>query len=434
MSRAKQSILEIFNERYKIVLLIIEIFTLGITIVLFWKGESFRNSSCETLRDIYKIIKAFFSDNEVSYMMDAFCLIWGMLITIILFLFEFGNSCWYGVRFKYLIRLAFGEWVLFLGGVEYFLICPVVYYAEVNNLWITCFWGIFCTFLAFGIVPLFAVYITRQKKIERLLQVETLKKINKRNEQISVEYIQMLLKSLPIFAVINHLEYENVREINHLVETFGWLFQKIYIEAVDGSKVFRHVGIMTWVDQVIDGSRIDTKQHEERTIYILRRLWEKIVFEVNKKYPADCFDKDQLLLECMVEFFLPVFYRSKKEMNLVFISLWSDIENGYKALPYLLLYVEFSYYDCLVEFSEESYCIADCIKLRRKELYCQLEWDETLAFKLWISWAVYKSKGNNLGLIFFLKFKKDVDNISQNELLKLRTYTMRKFVKILEAY
>lgn len=425
-------------KRHGMILLVLEIAFFVCTVIMAIMEFTPGHVNCDFIVSKYALLEEFFVKKS-SHIMDGFCLLWGMSITVVLFLIESGNTYWYGMRLKRIIRAMLYKPVLLIGAVEYILLCPVTYIMEVKERYKTCLWCIILTFVVFTAVPLYTIHITRKKTINNLILSESVRELQDMIGRKKNSYTQMKLQQLLVSSMIVNTIYEDSQEVEQLVVIIQGMFREKKIDAVISNTFFDHVTVMTWVEQIVEQSGFHTEQERERTIYILKRLWEVIREEIQSE-ESDEEKQRYKLLSYAVEILLPVFYREEKITNRIFISVWANMKEVYfKVLPYLFLYAEFCYKDCQQEFFEKYYHIISDIKFSREKLKaeCRL-WrreadseERQIAREFWIAWAFYRDGSNNIGLSNFNKFCDDVEMISQDKIAALRTYTMKKVRNIL---
>lgn len=421
-----------------VILIVLEITFCLSTVVMAIMEFTPGHINCDFIVSEYAFIEEFFIE-ERSHIMDGFCLLWGMSITVVLFLIESGNTYWYGLRFKRIIRAMLYKHALILGAVEYILLCPVTYIMEVKERYKTCLWCIILTFLVFTAIPFYTIHITRKKTINSLILRESARELQNVIDMKKNSYTQMKIQQLLVSSMIVNTIYEDSQEVEQLVVIMQGMFRDKKIDVIICNTIFNHVTVMTWVEQIIEQSGFHTEQERERTIYILKRLWEVIKEEIQSE-ELDEETQRYKLLSYAVEILLPVFYREEEITNRIFFSVWANMKEVYfKVLPYLFLYAEFCYKDCQQEFFEKYYHIIFDIKADREKIKaeCRL-WkkgvdhkERQIAREFWIAWAFYRDGSNNIGLTAFNKFCDDVEMISQDNIAALRTYTMKKVRNIL---
>lgn len=427
------------NYKYHgVILLVLEIAFFVCTVMIAIMEFTPGHINCDFIVSEYAFIEEFFV-KESSHIMDGFCLLWGMSITVVLFLLESGNTYWYGMRLKRIIRAMLYKPVLMAGAVEYILLCPVTYIMEVKERYKTCLWCIVLTFLVFTLIPLYTIHITRKKTINSLILKDSVNELQNVISRRKNSYTQMKLQQLLVSSMIVNTVYEDSQEVEQLIVIIQGMFSTEKIDMVISNTVFDHVTVMTWVEQIVEQSGFHTEQERERTIYILKRLWEVIREEIQSE-ELDEEERRYKFLSYAVEILLPVFYREEEITNRIFISVWANMKEVYfKVLPYLFLYAEFCYKDCQQEFFEKYYHIISDIRINREKLKaeCRL-WRNDKGFKerqiareFWIAWAFYRDGSNNIGLTAFHKFCDDIEMISQDNIAALRTYTMKKVRNIL---
>lgn len=375
---------------------------------------------CDRLVDLYKCLQL-----NTIHIMDGFYIIWGMILTIVLFLIESCNICWYGIRFRKIIKMSIDEKALWIGAGEYMLLCPVVCATEMREMQLTCLLCIVWSFIAFLAITFYIVYKTRPKNVRKLIRKESIERFKDIVEDEDTKYMQMKLGKLLAVSMIMNTDYDDSEDIDELIAVLREIFDAIKKEDVRKSAVIKRVIIMNWVDWIVDRSGVGTKHQRERTTYILRMLWGKIKPENKAQEKAEDVEEQ---IELALGLLLPLFQREVEATNQIFISVWIETrEMGFSLILYLLLYAEFQHIDYLKKFPKKYSEIVETIGFDRAEFKRQCSmWNSQLAWRFWMSWAMYKDGSNNLGLSSFEKFRMDINSIARSSIPVLQTYTMQE--------
>lgn len=407
------------------------------------------------LERINNLSRSFFQSNN-GYIMDAFSLIWGMTITLVLFLMEFHNTYWYGVTLRNIVNLSFNKSVLILSAIVYILLCPLVYFAENFNFFVMALWGIICTFFIFIMVPICIFYVTGKNKIIELLNRSTIsqmrKKVREENDTsvgigIFEKYtvtgqsrkkdgIQMELEELSITSMIEHLEYEDIAEIRKLLETLADLFVNWDVLGLIQNTEYEHAVIMFWADKIITKSGTETDYQCKRTLYIVGKLWEEVTESILKITDKckDTNERETLMMSCLVEILVPLIGQETKQSERVFWGVWKKIRYYRpQVLLYLLLYMEYLHYERINFSFQNSYRLLDKVYLNREELEAECKiWNKDLALEFWLCWTALWSSDCNIAVSFFMDFYRDIENIASGDMSKVRTLTMRRVMLRME--
>lgn len=404
------------------------------------KNQSLQKELLLYLEAVSKFSGSFFP-NDNGYIMDAFGLIWGMTVTLVLFLMEFHNTYWYGVTLRNIVNLSLNKSVLVLSASVYILLCPLVYLAENFGFYAVALWGIVCTFFIFTMIPICIFYVTGRTRIIELLNHSTIDQMRKKVREengvpIRKDGIQIELEELSITSMIEHLEYEDIAEVRRLLETLADLFVNQDILGLIQNTMYEHSVIMSWADKIITKSGTETDDQCKRTLYIVDKLWEKIteyILEITKEDKNEA-RRDTLMLSCLVELLLPLIGLGTEQSEKVFWGVWKKIryDRG-QALLYLFLYVEYLHYEQINFSSHKSYTLFDRMCLNKKELEeaCKI-WNQDLAMEFWLCWTVLWDSDGNIAISFFLDFCGDVEYIAAGNLLGVRTPTMRRITLRME--
>lgn len=362
------------------------------------------------------------SDN--SYIMDAFALIWGMTITVLLFFLELRNSYWYGVTLKRIIILTFDKTTIAFASILYIVLCPLVYLGQLNGCYVSTLWGIMCTQAAFIALPIFLLCATRKKSIVKLLQVSTMEQFCLIHTD-ACDSILMGLERLPITDMIKHANYENSIDIEQLLSTLEQLSSKKGILELIQNTVYEHVVIMLWAERIIEKSGVESAHQRDRTIYIMKKFWGKLMISTEESTAL----AEEKRMSCSIEILLPLLKHNTREAEMAFEKiLIAYDEMRYKIMIYLLLYLEFLHCDNPLEVNlliNPSLWDIICIDFMTLQRECAI-WNRNLALEFWLNWKNFQDSHNDTAISYFLDFCKDVDYIAQGRMNEINTYTMRK--------
>lgn len=380
------------------------------------------------LRNICNIIVGV--SNELSgsiNIIDAFYIIWGMSITIVLFLIESSNTYWYGITLRRIVNISLGKYFLMLESIVYVLLCPLAYVLMTFQKYLA---GMFCiiyTFLIFCTIPLYVITRSSRKCIECLLSKAT---VNGLKERIGSRegYLQIALEKLPMTDMIKHLDYNNIADVIRLTDTLSELFCEekdrkkptcCWSKEILGyiqHKSVEHIVVMVWTAKIIEYSGMSTNNQRERTAYILRRLWERIVTNIeNPKSAFEEKEKERLIIGYSLEIILPLLKDGSMEAKEVFHVLWLAMKKDnirIKIAIYILLYLEYLNY---VDMKRKivAMCLDDILSIDLE--WSKTYWDVDMARDFWIGWIFLKDSGDNLALSFFHDFCNDIERLCEEK-------------------
>lgn len=398
--------------------------------------------------------------SENDHLMDAFCLAWGMTITIVLFLLEIRDECWHGIRLKTLVGISFKKSTLFFTGFFYIMLCPIVYFAETYRLYFTTLFGIVVTFLFFLAVPLYVLDQMRGSRIKRVLvwksseelrkmvfeagstqkerEVKTRHRRNdrgrKRNDDLldkraeKYGYIQRKLEVLPITSMIEYVDYEDDADVKDLIDTLLEFFQNYNLHGMIQNSIYAHSILTTWMKRILEKIDISTRYGQDCFGYIIAVFWSELYGTMSQKCDEE--ELRKCMLAYRVECLIPLIHDASQHASIIFDLVWrqSDEIQSY-MIGYLFLYAEFRYHECSGIFSGDFQNIIDDIQMSRYLLRkSSALWDKKLALEFWLSWTEFCDKESNLVMAEFLDFCQDMTYIKKNEMERVRTYTMRRVV------
>lgn len=398
--------------------------------------------------------------SENDHLMDSFCLVWGMTITIVLFLLEMRDECWHGIRLKTLVGISFKKSTLVLTSTFYILLCPIVYFAETYRLYTTALFGIGVTFIAFLAVPLYVLNQTRGVKVKQVLIWESTEKLRKmilEDREVSESreteswrwkecgrkkkndgsankaekkygYIQRELEVLPITSMIEHVDYEDDADVKDLIDTLLGIFQEYDLHDLIQNSVYAHGILTTWMKRILEKIDISTRWGQDCFGYIIAIFWSELYNTMSQKLGGE--ELRRCMLGYRVECLTPLIRDGSQYASIIFDLVWRQSgEIQPYMICYLFLYAEFRYHECSGILSRDFQNIIDEIQISRYSLRkSSALWDKKLALEFWMSWTEFRDERSNLVMAEFLDFCQDMDYIEKNEMERVRTYTMRRVV------
>lgn len=404
-----------------------------------------------------------FSDQD-STIMDTFSLIWGISLTIVLFLFETGNQYSYGITLKNIVNFSFKRPTLVLGLLLYFVLCPLAYIFESNKCYLACIWCVLCVFCGVLTILLFIVSKTRTVSIKKQIKEATRNQLQKEYEKqkdSGYTFSRSKADSMAITMMIEHLDYSDASAIDTMQDVVADLLtDEIVIDAMS-STAFEHILVMVWVNRIIERSGIERSFERRRTMDILLRLWDKISRKIEEKYversleippPLRCWDninlkkekkltsiqkyqkrickvirKDQLCIMYAVEVLIPLLERGDSNGQKVFENVWIGMsECRREVVPYLLLYLEYNH--CFYSKSSEYYKIAESYNIQNTlfTLYQgHFSWDAKLGLSFWLGWNEYDEINGTVGLREFNMFREDLQRLRDGSQKQFKTFTLQ---------
>lgn len=409
----------------------------GIVLLLFFIAFYLEYPVSQELyycREINELAKSLLGDADKGYLMDAFALIWGMTITLVIFFLEAREACYYGVMLKNIVSLSFSNIWLFTTGLLYIIFCPLVYLTEAGGHYVIAFCGISCTFATFVAVPIYILIVTRKRRVRKLLVQSTLRNIKFLVNFGESAYIQMKIEILPLTAMIEHLDYENSAEVNYLIDTLVRLFEDYDLQEILKRSAYTHAVIPTWMNRMIDKADIHAKWGADCFGYIqvtfLSRLNTLMENKFLKRGKVKKSNYTKYMTAYAVEMLIPLIRDGSENARRIFRMVWDDLAVlQLHILVYLLLYTEFYHRECSGVLKEDFRSILDDIEIDyewfRKE--CCF-WKKDLALELWRSWTVFRDDGRNMILTIFLDFCRDIECIAMDSGEGVRTFAVRRIV------
>lgn len=360
---------------------------------------------CAALKMRHQISGQFLA-HEGSHLIDAFGLVWGLALSLILFTLEFYNTSWYGVTLKRLIRISGIEKAEYAAAIIfYILLCPIVYVTEVSGNYIITVWGICCTYLFFIGIPTSFLAITRRGYVIKILKEASKKLIAKRQEDKGKDMIREI-ENLPVTDMIRNLNYEDAEEVESLLDVITEIFEGVEKNPQTKSVSYEYLLLLFWAEKITEKSGHDSAYEQKQTAAIMGKVWERLSAKLEGN---DCNRKKT---GAAIQILIPLL-----EYNWIFVSVWERLY-GYKTRTVLYFYLYEAFKN--VYWDEEA---GECKNLPRLHHELLKEectfWDPDLAWRLWISWTIYWNKGNNLGISQFLSFSERIERIAAGNDLML---------------
>ena len=376
--------------------------------------------------------KCFDSKNHV---MDFLYLIWGMTISFVIFFMEIRNDYWYGVNLKKIIELSFeNRSLLYILSGIYVGLCPVVTFAEILELYVTALAGVLVIFGGFLLTLVFVMYSVQMEHIRRLLKKSTIYDLIKLTEDQRPEkneYIQVNLERLPIMYMVENSDYKKLTELDYMTETFSTLFLDEEFKNIISDNYYDFAFLITYSEKVLLMSGFDTEEQIDRSLYILRELWTKIICRMGNDGQENCSmgELKNLKILYSVCIILPLIRKNCYPVRMMLSSLlkvMGELKTG--MLLYIALYIEFLYREQPEVFFEDSISPFDMVKIPSVCLVRESmdNWDVDLAIKMWCTLMAMRNLGQNTGASFLNDFLQDVKNIADNRIDQFRSYTIKR--------
>ena len=374
----------------------------------------------ELLKCLYRYVSVL-QKKSLEDLQDMMEIVWGIAITITIFMMEISNQYRYGISLKTVVNYSLMRGTVFVGMAGYLMLYPLMFVAVELSMKCMALWCAGATIVTFGSALAFSLLIFRKKSVRKLLVSLTIEKIRKLDKRAEKEIINLhsQIDSLPVTDFMIHINYDNAEETRCLVEVLSTVFCSIRSKKVeDGLSMIDMTLLTAWSTHIIYKSGTATEEEQSRTTRLLVELWRKlpednrIVYTVQMLIPFVEM-KDNVGIEIMCRFLRII------------------IQDESVIMLYLLLYSEYRYwfvYDRILEWfnigEQYPWKWIESILTGAEKL------DRELAWCFWKSWRFYNMYDGQIGLDHFYAFCQDAEHVKERE--KKHTPNSVIFKKLLE--
>lgn len=347
---------------------------------------------------------------DLDSVLPAFVELWGISITIMIFVIEIARNMKYGITLKRIAIIELGKTHVFILASFYLLLYPIAYvsyYMGKENTLVAC-WIV--TLLGLMGTLFFCVLETRSKAIRKVLKentIRTLKKNAKNNKE--QQSIQNKIDSLSVTDIMLNTDYTNKEERDNITN----MIKDILIDSEVSNSMhenrMENVILMNWCDRICSKFAVgDDRQKEILIRYIgnvLNEL-EKSGEENEKNTNKNIKENKYRSVLYSVQVLVALVRFNNPDMNEVMIQIWKRIST-YKTecILYLLLYTEHHYWfvdNKLLNWLESSNRDLTLIFNQISKGNATFDYEQAVMF--WTSWTDYDSEKNEMGLNYLMNF------------------------------
>lgn len=339
-----------------------------------------------------------FPGMSIKDLQDMVEIVWGMAITITIFMLGISNQYRYGISLKTVVNYTVSSVPLFIGAAGYLMLYPLMFFAVHLSLKCTAIWCTVTTLLTFGMALTFSISIFKKKSVRKLLIDLTNQRIKSLSKALEnqVFNIHSKIDSFPITDFILHIDYKNAEETRCLIDTLSEVVKTSRADrGVEELNVADMTLLTTWVGHIIYQSGTGTEKEKARTIRILTELWKKLPRK-NRLYDT-------------VQMMIP-FIDMKNDTGMEMMGRFFRIISLDSAalIMYLLLYMEYRYW-----FEDQRIPEWICIRNMHGRIWMEdvfrgkAALDKEIAWIFWRSWILYNSYDGQIGLEYFYIFCED---------------------------
>lgn len=341
------------------------------------------------------------SRKSLDDLQDMMEIIWGIAITITIFMLEISNQYRYGISLKTVVNYSLMRGTVFLGMAGYLMLYPLMYVAVKLSMKCTALWCAGAAIATFGSALAFILLIFRKRSVRKLLVSLTIAKIRKLDKSADKEILNLhsQIDSLPVTDFMIHINYDNAEETRCLVEVLSTVFCSIRAKKDDNDRSMIDMTLLTaWSTHIIYKSGTATEEEQSRTTRLLVELWRKLPEDNKIAYTV------QMLIP-----FVEMKDNAGVEIMCRFLRIIRQDEPV--IMLYLLLYTEYRYwfvYDRILEwfYIGERYLrkwIESILTGKEKP-------DRELAWCFWKSWRFYNMYDGQFGFDHFYAFCQDAEH------------------------
>lgn len=344
--------------------------------------------------------------NSLEDLKDMMEIVWGIAITITIFMLEISNQYRYGISLKTIVNYSLMRGTVFVGMAGYLMLYPLMFVAVEFSMKCMALWCAGAAIVTFGFALAFSLLIFRKTSVIKLLISLTIGRIKKFNKRVKNGIINLhsQIDSLPVTDFIIHINYDNAEETRCLV----WVLSTVFgcIRAKKGEDDFSMIDmtiLTAWSAHIIYKSGIATEEEQSRTT--------RLLVEIYRKLPAD--NRMVYVVQMLIPF---VEMKDSEGIEVMRRFLRGIIEDEPTIILYLLLYTEYRYwfvYDRIVEWfyigGQYPWKWIESILTGEEKM------DRNLAWCFWKSWRFYNTYDGQMGLDHFYAFCQDTEQLKEKE-------------------
>ena len=233
----------------------------------------------ELLKCLYRYVSVL-QKKSLEDLQDMMEIVWGIAITITIFMMEISNQYRYGISLKTVVNYSLMRGTVFVGMAGYLMLYPLMFVAVELSMKCMALWCAGATIVTFGSALAFSLLIFRKKSVRKLLVSLTIEKIRKLDKRAEKEIINLhsQIDSLPVTDFMIHINYDNAEETRCLVEVLSTVFCSIRSKKVEDDLSMIDMTLLTaWSTHIIYKSGTATEEEQSRTTRLLVECFRKII-------------------------------------------------------------------------------------------------------------------------------------------------------------
>lgn len=352
-------------------------------------------------------------DDGTSKLYDYFVQIWGIAITIMIFIIELAGNIKYGVSLKRIAVLILGKVQIYIIAGIYLFLYPLAYVFLLLNweymlfsCWLTAVVGL-------GVTLFFCVRNTRGKSVQEILKKNTIKVLKEKhqnNNSLSLpkKYsVRSEIDSLSITDMIIHTDFSNMEEMRNSTTILTELLTNHDVQKCLQGTFMEHTILMNWTMRICQSFDLAEEWKRQVLLEVLKNMWTEL-----KEYSLISYDNSvnhEKIISYSIQIMIPLMILDNNQNHNLVSEFLSEIYGYQKeSMVYLLMYMEYRYwtYDsCLMNlFINSSSQFPDMIDIFYDIVNGNFVFNYKLALSLWLDWSQYDYQLNDMRLKEFQQF------------------------------
>lgn len=351
--------------------------------------------------------------DDTKDIQNLFEVIWGVAITIVIFMIELGGTYIYGITFKWIIEKKIGDsFGIFCIG--YLLLCPGMFIFTNLDFKITSLWILIIAFGSLLAIIHFSFKNTRVDAVRSLIKFDTRKCILDSSESQVKKYgIKNFVDALILSEMIEHVDYNNTEDTWYLLNLIQEITCDKEIKVKQARNKMSNSFITCWVSRIIAKIGLSGNMEKQKVIDLFYKLY--YIFAYNEHVD------DKELQSYTLQILIPFIRINTEDSIETMLGLWRNIESINKfevtnkfeptnsLTEALLFYTHF--HMCCVNEKVSNWVKTDdkFLKQKLEELMNgKIMWDSSWARSKWSEWCQFDCKRSNIKLEALNDFEYDI--------------------------
>lgn len=376
-------------------------------------------------------LNIYIPESSLSWMTDFYSVFWGMVVAVIIFIFEISKEYQYGLTLKRIVNLSIGTFTSTLCGLFFLLSCPAAYLCENNNKSKTLQAILIVSFIFFLCMLMFLIYFSKQSSVRKLIEYSTERQVITMQKHLQsdspAEKVPKFNDSLLIHEMIEHIDYTSIQEWSNMTDAISRCIAKPEVQNCLSGTLAEHTIVKSIANHIIYKSGCSSEYVRMKTTDILDSLLEKLINKTENNLlsyettPSKELWKKRKIISYILQIMLPFFDHNSEDSIKTFLHLWSRYQKyHFEVLPYIFVYLKYRaiFINSLepvvkkILLQNETWNIC----LQQFNGFCI---DNTLVLTLWFDWEQYSGNGEIRCLYELRHFIKKLELLSGYELMTM---------------